>query len=31
MDTIVGPVVFAGSWSFDGRWLSYLGVGRMIR
>lgn len=31
MDTIVGPVVFAGSWSFDGRWRTYLGVGRMFR
>ena len=31
MDTIIGPVVFAGSWSFDGRWRTYLGVGRMFR
>ena len=31
MDTIVGPVLFAGSWSFDGRWRTYLGVGRMFR
>jgi NTE family protein len=31
MDTIVGPVVLAGSWSFDGRWRTYLGVGRVFR
>ena len=31
MDTIIGPVVLAGSWSFDGRWCTYLGVGRMFR
>ena len=31
MDTIIGPVVLAGSWSFDGRWRTYLGVGRMFR
>jgi len=31
MDTIVGPVVLAGSWSFDGRWRTYLAVGRMFR
>ena len=31
MDTIVGPVVIAGSWSFDGRWRTYLGVGRTFR
>ena len=31
MDTLVGPVLFAGSWSFDGRWRTYLGVGRMFR
>jgi NTE family protein len=31
MDTIVGPVVLAGSWSFDGRWRTYLGVGRTFR
>jgi NTE family protein len=31
MDTIVGPVVLAGSWSFDGRWRTYFGVGRVFR
>ncbi len=31
MDTIVGPVVLAGSWSFDGQWRTYFGVGRTFR
>ena len=31
MDTLVGPVLLAGSWSFDGRWRTYLGVGRLFR
>ncbi|HEX7087982.1 MAG TPA: patatin-like phospholipase family protein [Vicinamibacterales bacterium] len=31
LDTIVGPVLLAGSWSFDGRWRTYLGVGRIFR
>ena len=31
MDTIVGPVILAGSWSFDGRWRTYLGIGRTFR
>jgi NTE family protein len=31
MDTLVGPVVLAGSWSYDGRWRTYFGVGRMFR
>lgn len=31
LDTIVGPVLLAGSWSFDGRWRTYLGVGRTFR
>ena len=31
MDTLVGPVVLAGSWGFDGRWRTYLGVGRIFR
>ena len=30
-DTILGPVVLAGTWSFDGRWRTYLGVGRTFR
>jgi NTE family protein len=31
MDTLVGPVVLAGSWGFDGRWRTYFGVGRTFR
>jgi NTE family protein len=31
MDTIIGPVVIAGSWGFDGRWRTYFGVGRVFR
>jgi hypothetical protein len=31
MDTIIGPMVLAGVWSFDGRWRTYLNVGRTFR
>ena len=31
MDTLVGPVIVAGSWGFDGRWRTYIAVGRMFR
>ena len=31
MDTLLGPVIVAGSWSFDGRWPTYLGIGRTFR
>jgi NTE family protein len=31
MDTILGPVIVAESWGFDGRWRTYLGVGRIFR
>ena len=31
LDTLVGPVILAGSWSFDGRWRTYLGIGRLFR
>jgi NTE family protein len=31
VDTIVGPVILAGSWSFDGRWRTYFGIGRLFR
>ena len=31
MDTLVGPVMVAGSWGFDGRWRTYIGVGRLFR
>jgi NTE family protein len=30
MDTLVGPVVLAGSAGFDGRWRTYFGVGRIF-
>jgi NTE family protein len=31
IDTLVGPLVVAGSWSFDGRWRTYVAVGRTFR
>ena len=31
MDTLLGPVLIGGSWGFDGRWRTYLGVGRLFR
>jgi NTE family protein len=31
MDTLMGPVLLAGSWGFDGRWRTYLAVGRLFR
>jgi NTE family protein len=31
MDTLVGPVVLAGTTGFDGRWRTYLGIGRVFR
>jgi NTE family protein len=31
MDTIVGPVLIAGSWGFDGRFRLYLAIGRIFR
>jgi NTE family protein len=31
MDTLVGPVIIAGSWGFDGRWRTYFAVGRVFR
>ena len=30
-DTIVGPVMLSGSSGFDGRWRTYVGVGRIFR
>ncbi len=30
MDTLVGPVILGGSAGFDGRWRTYLGVGRVF-
>lgn len=31
MDTLLGPVILAGSAGFDGRWRTYFGVGRIFR
>ena len=31
MDTLIGPVLLAGSWGFDGRWRTYLAVGRVFQ
>jgi NTE family protein len=31
MDTLIGPVILAGSWGFDGRWRTYIAVGRAFR
>jgi hypothetical protein len=31
MDTLVGPVIVAGSWGFDGRWRTYIAAGRTFR
>ena len=31
LDTLLGPVIVAGSAGFDGRWRTYFGVGRVFR
>ena len=31
IDTLLGPMVVAGSYGFDGRWRTYVGVGRIFR
>ncbi len=31
METILGPVLVGGSAGFDGRWRTYIGVGRIIK
>ncbi|MCC6165506.1 MAG: patatin-like phospholipase family protein [Acidobacteria bacterium] len=31
MDTLLGPVLVAGTAGFDGRWRTYFGVGRIFR
>jgi NTE family protein len=31
MDTLLGPVIIAGSGGFDGRWRTYFGIGRIFR
>ncbi len=30
-ETLLGPVMIAGSSGFDGRWRTYFGVGRIFR
>ncbi len=30
LDTLVGPVMLAGSFGFDGAWRTYVGVGRLF-
>ena len=30
LDTLLGPVILAGSAGFDGRWRTYIGVGRIF-
>jgi len=30
MDSLIGPVILAGSAGFDGRWRTYVGVGRVF-
>ena len=31
LDTLLGPVILAGSAGFDGRWRTYFGVGRIFK
>ena len=31
VDTLIGPVLLGGSAGFDGRWRTYVGIGRLIR
>jgi NTE family protein len=31
MDTIIGPVMLGGSAGFDGRWRTFVGIGRLVR
>ncbi len=31
LETLVGPMILAGSAGFDGRWRTYLGIGRLFR
>ena len=31
LETLIGPMILAGSVGFDGRWRSYLGIGRLFR
>jgi NTE family protein len=31
LDTLIGPALLAGSGGFDGRWRTYIGIGRIFR
>jgi len=31
VDTLIGPMLLGGSVGFDGRWRTYVGIGRLIR
>jgi NTE family protein len=31
MDTLIGPLMLAGSAGFDGRWRTYIGIGRLFK
>jgi NTE family protein len=31
MDTLIGPVLVGGSAGFDGRWRTYIGIGRLFK
>jgi outer membrane translocation and assembly module TamA len=31
VDTLVGPLLLGGSAGFDGRWRTYVGIGRLVR
>ena len=31
LETLVGPMILAGSAGFDGRWRTYVGIGRLFR
>jgi NTE family protein len=31
VDTLIGPLLLGGSAGFDGRWRTYVGIGRLIR
>jgi len=31
IDTLIGPMLLAGSAGFDGRWRTYVGIGRLIK
>ena len=31
VDTLIGPMLLGGSAGFDGRWRTYVGIGRLVR